>query len=210
MICFPFNYNGVGKYYLGDAGYGVRKWIISPYHGFCYHLKEFSDNPLRNDKELLNLCHSSLRTSITRHSRVLKKSFCVLDVELFWSLPTHVDVVLACHIIHNHIIGVDHLDSIMSNGLHGSPLAMKVQVEESNNHKGKSKKKIENGFKNRMIYHDMWEDCNAMSDFILFILAGRVMDFFGFIFSRLLCYSYFCLLWTNGFFWFHIFKTSML
>ena len=123
MICFPFDYKGVGKYYLGDAGYGVRKWIISPYHGFCYHLKEFSDNPLRNDKELLNLCHSSLRTSITRHSRVLKKIFSVLDVELFWSLPTHADVVLACHIIHNHIIGVDHLDSTMSNGLRGSPLA---------------------------------------------------------------------------------------
>ena len=29
----------------------------------------------------------------------------------------------ACCIIHNHIIGVDPLDSIMSNGLRGSPLA---------------------------------------------------------------------------------------
>ena len=84
----------------------------------------------------------------------------------------------------------------MSNGLRGSPLAMKVQVEKANNHKGKSKKKIENGFKNKMISRDMWEDCNAMSDFILFILAGCVMDFFGFIFSRLLYYNYFCLSWT--------------
>ena len=33
------------------------------------------------------------------------------------------DVVFACCIIHNHIIGVDPLDSIMSNGLRGSPLA---------------------------------------------------------------------------------------
>ena len=87
----------------------------------------------------------------------------------------------------------------MSNGLRGSPLAMKVQVEKANNHKGKSKKKIENGFKNKMISRDMWEDCNAMSDFILFILAGCVMDFFGFIFSRLLYYNYFCLSWHPKF-----------
>ena len=86
------------------------KELSPPYRGFCYHLKEFSDNPLRNDKELFNLCHSSLRTSIKRRSGVFKKSFHVLDVELFWSLPTQVDVVLACCIIHNHIIGVDHLD----------------------------------------------------------------------------------------------------
>ena len=41
-------------------------------------------------------------------------------------------------------------------------LQMKVQVEESNNLKGKSKKNIENGFKNRVICRDMWEDYNAM------------------------------------------------
>ena len=73
---------------------------------------------------------------------------------------------------------------------------MKVQVEESNNHKGKSKKKLEDGFKNEMISCDMWEDCNVMSDFILLILVDCVMDFFGFIFSRFLCYNYFCLSWT--------------
>ena len=123
VISFPFDYKEIGKYYLGNPSYGVRKGIISPYHGFCYHLKEFSDNPLRNGKELFNLWRSSLHISIKRHSRVLKKSFSVLDIEFFWSFPTHVDVVLACCIIYNHIIGVDHLDSIMSNGLRGSPLA---------------------------------------------------------------------------------------
>ena len=39
VISFPFDYDRVGKYYLGDVGYGV-----------CYHLKEFSDNPPRNDR----------------------------------------------------------------------------------------------------------------------------------------------------------------
>ncbi|XP_062173507.1 uncharacterized protein LOC133878966 [Alnus glutinosa] len=63
-----------GKYYLGDAGYGTRNGIISPYRGVRYHLKEF---------------------------------------EPFWSFPTQVDVVLACCVIHNHIMGVDPNDSIM-------------------------------------------------------------------------------------------------
>ena len=72
MISFPFDYECVGKYYLGDVNYGVHNGIISPYRSICYHLKEFSDNPPRNDKELFNLRHSSLRTSIERCFGVLK------------------------------------------------------------------------------------------------------------------------------------------
>jgi hypothetical protein len=37
----------------------------------------------------------------------------VLDAKPFWSFETHVEVVLACCVIHNHIIGVDHNDSVM-------------------------------------------------------------------------------------------------
>ena len=70
-----------------------------------------------------NLCHSSLPTSIKRCFWVLKKHFHELDAKPFWSFPTQVDEVLAYCIIHNHIIGVDPLDSIMSNGLRGSLLA---------------------------------------------------------------------------------------
>ena len=112
MISFSFDYKRVGKYYLGDVGYEVRKGIISPYRGICYHLKEFGDNPPRNDKELFNLHHSSLRTSIEHCFGVLKKRFRVLNEKPFWSFPTQVDVVLACCIIHNHIIGVGPLDQL--------------------------------------------------------------------------------------------------
>ena len=77
-------------------------------------MNEFSDNPPRNGKELFNLHHSSLRTTIERCFGILKKRFRVLDAEPFWSFPTQVDVVLACCIIHNHIIGVDPLDSIVN------------------------------------------------------------------------------------------------
>ncbi len=76
-------------------------------------MKEFSDHSPENEKELFNLRHSSLRTTIERGFGILKKRFRVLDAEPFWSFPTQVDVVLACCVIHNHIMGVDPNDSIM-------------------------------------------------------------------------------------------------
>ncbi|KAM3355974.1 hypothetical protein P3S68_022688 [Capsicum galapagoense] len=38
------------KYYLVDAGYGLRKGFIPPYHGIRYHLQEYSDCPPQNEK----------------------------------------------------------------------------------------------------------------------------------------------------------------
>uniref|UniRef100_A0A2N9FL88 DDE Tnp4 domain-containing protein n=1 Tax=Fagus sylvatica TaxID=28930 RepID=A0A2N9FL88_FAGSY len=75
-----------GRYYLGDAGYGVRKGVISPHCSVRYHLNEFSDNPPRNGKELFNLRHSSLCTTIECCFGILKKRFRVLDAEPFCKL----------------------------------------------------------------------------------------------------------------------------
>ena len=44
---------------------------------------------------------------------MLKKLFRVLDAEPFWSFETQVKVMLACCVIHNHIMGVDPTDYIM-------------------------------------------------------------------------------------------------
>ena len=65
----------VGKYYLGDVGYGNKNGILSPYWSVRYHLKEFSDRPPENEQELFNFQHSSLRTTIERGFGVLKKCF---------------------------------------------------------------------------------------------------------------------------------------
>ncbi|XP_031126993.1 protein ALP1-like [Ipomoea triloba] len=101
-----------GKYYLGDAGYGIRNGILTPYRGVRYHLKEFSGHRPENKKELFNLRHSSLRTTIERVFGILKKRFRVLDAEPFWDFMIQVDIVLACCIIHNHIMGIDPNDEI--------------------------------------------------------------------------------------------------
>ena len=103
----------VSKYYLGDVGYGNKNGILSPYQSARYHLKEFSDCPLENECELFNLRHSSLRTTIEQGFGVLKKRFRVLDAKPFWSFKTQVEVVLACCVIHNNIVGVGPTDHIM-------------------------------------------------------------------------------------------------
>ena len=107
----------VGKYYLGDAGYGNKNGILSPYRSVRYHLKEFSDRLPETAQELFNLRHSSLRTTIERGFGVLKKHFRVLDVEPFWSFETQVKVVLACCVVHNHIMGVEPNDHIMEDAM---------------------------------------------------------------------------------------------
>ena len=76
-------------------------------------MKEFSDRPPTNEHEFFNLHHSSLRTPIERGFGLLKKRFRVLDTEPFWSFETQVEVVLACCVIHNHIMGVDLTNYIM-------------------------------------------------------------------------------------------------
>ena len=86
-------------------------------------MKEFNDRLLENERELFNLHHSLLRTTIERGSGVLKKHFRVLDAEPFWSFETQVKVVLACCVIHNHIMGVDPTEYIME--------AVMNQVESS-------------------------------------------------------------------------------
>ena len=86
-------------------------------------MKEFSDRLLENERELFNLHHSLLRTTIERGFGVLKKHFRVLDAEPFWSFETQVKIVLACCVIHNHIMGVDPTEYIMG--------AVMNQVESS-------------------------------------------------------------------------------
>src|SRR5262249_15161278 len=78
-----------------------------------YHLKEFTDRPPENSKELFNLRHSSLRTTIERGFGILKKCFRAIDFKPFWSFKIQVDIVLASCILHNHIMTIDPNDIIM-------------------------------------------------------------------------------------------------
>ena len=55
----------LGKYYLVDAGYPLRKGYLQPYKGQSYHLSDFRRAGRGNHiKERCNYVHSSLRSAI--------------------------------------------------------------------------------------------------------------------------------------------------
>ncbi|XP_071674278.1 uncharacterized protein [Lolium perenne] len=62
-------------------------------------------NRPQNAKELLNLRHSSLRVAIKRLFVLLKNSFKALDQKLFHTFDTQLNLILACCIVHNWILG---------------------------------------------------------------------------------------------------------
>ena len=78
----------IGKFYLVDAGYAVRPGFLPPFRGQRYHLREFGNNRPQNYKELYNLRHFSLRTTIERAFAALKNRFRILDNKPFHPYKT--------------------------------------------------------------------------------------------------------------------------
>jgi hypothetical protein len=103
----------LGKYYLVDAGYGVKPSFLRPFRAMRYHLNEFGQNTVHNGKELFNLRHSSLRVTVERAFGSLKRRFKVLDdAKPLFPFETQVDIVVACCIIHNWVIE-DSIDELI-------------------------------------------------------------------------------------------------
>lgn len=103
-----------GKFYLVDAGYGAKPGFLPPFRGVRYHLNEWGNNPVQNEKELFNLRHSSLHITVERAFGALKRRFKILDdATPFFPFKTQVDIVVACCIIHNWVIQ-DRSDEIVT------------------------------------------------------------------------------------------------
>src|SRR6266498_3476281 len=95
----------LGKFYLVDGGYGAKPGLLPPFRGVRYHLNEWGNNPVQNEKELFNLRHSSLRITVERAFGSLKRRFKILDdATPFFPFSTQVDIVVVCCIIHNWVI----------------------------------------------------------------------------------------------------------
>jgi hypothetical protein len=71
-------------------------------------LKEYSTRGPQNFKELFNHRHASLRNVIERCFGVLKKRFPILSFEVM------TDIVLACCILHNFLMGVDADEALIA------------------------------------------------------------------------------------------------
>jgi hypothetical protein len=94
-----------GRYYLGDAGYFNTDYLLCPYRGVRYHLKEHAQAKQRpaNKKELFNLRHARLRNVIERIFRVLKSRFKGLNKAMAYDMDTQVKLVFALTGLHNFI-----------------------------------------------------------------------------------------------------------
>ena len=120
-------YIPAGKYYLGDAGFGLAPYCLTPYRGVRYHLREWSKANDRyhevsrlkiltarpkNARELYNLRHATMRNAIERIFGVLKKRFKVLNTQLEYPFEIQVRIVQVLCCLHNIIRLVDGDDEI--------------------------------------------------------------------------------------------------
>lgn len=103
----------VGKYFLADAGFPIRKNFITPFRGYPYWLNDIRGRDPRCKEELFNQRHSSLRNAIERAFGLLKKRFRIIVDEPFYPYLTQVKLVLACCIIHNYLRGVMSNDPLL-------------------------------------------------------------------------------------------------
>jgi hypothetical protein len=94
-----------GKYWLGDVGYENSEYVIAPYHGVQYHLKEQRQADLKpkNAKELFNLHHASLHNVIECIFGVAKRKFKILGSGTEYSVDTPVHHVLGLLGLYNFI-----------------------------------------------------------------------------------------------------------
>jgi hypothetical protein len=95
------------RYYVGDAGYGLKENVLSPYRGYMYHLKEWQSTHKRPTTmyELFNRRHAQLRNVIERVFGVVKKRFPILKFRMpSFEMVHQVNVVKACFAIHNFIV----------------------------------------------------------------------------------------------------------
>ena len=93
------------KYFLADAGYSNSDYVMIPYRGVRYHLKEqnLAAQKPENAKELFNLRHSSLRNAVERIFGVDKRRFKIMNTPPEYSLKTQINLIFALTGLHNFI-----------------------------------------------------------------------------------------------------------
>ncbi|GLT99855.1 hypothetical protein SLE2022_172670 [Rubroshorea leprosula] len=147
-----------GKFYLVDAGFMLKSGLITPYRGVRYHLKEYSNNPPQNAKELFNFRHAALRNAIERVFGVLKRKFEILrgGTESFYGVRTQNLIILACCIIHNFLMGVDPDEELIAE------VDMELRKQENLQQTRTSREEEEDASRGEMlrdvIATDMWHN----------------------------------------------------
>ena len=95
-----------GKYYLGDGGYGLKRFVLTPYRGVRYNIVEFNllgQGPVTKE-ELFHLRHSSLRNVVERLFGVVKRRFPILVTMSPYSIELiQCELIQCCLLLHNFV-----------------------------------------------------------------------------------------------------------
>jgi len=94
------------RFYIADAGFGLRKGILIPYRGTRFHLQEWRelDRQPETRQELFNREMSGIRASVECVFGITKGKFKIIRTSApHYSIRTQVKVVYACCAIYNFI-----------------------------------------------------------------------------------------------------------
>ena len=93
------------QYYLGDASYALSRFVLTPYRGVRYHLREWGAANVRPQcrEELFNLRHAQLRNVVERGFGIIKKMFPILKHMSPFPMRKQVNFVIVCFILFNFI-----------------------------------------------------------------------------------------------------------
>ncbi|XP_075634759.1 uncharacterized protein LOC142607218 [Castanea sativa] len=110
----------LGKYYLVDAGYPLRKGYLPPYKGQRYHLSDFRRAGRGNHiEERFNYVHSSLRSAIERTFGVWKNKWKILKQMPPYDIKHQRNIIVATCVLHNFIRKHDREDEGFNWDEHG-------------------------------------------------------------------------------------------
>lgn len=154
------------KYYFADAGYHNTDYLLCPYRGVRYHLKEvaLAGKKPTTREELFNLRHSSLRNVVERIFGVTKRRFQIFKHAPEYSLNVQSSLVFVITALHNFIRSHQLQEDIydweeeLAEKEKGSSSANMLE-ENVNTHANTSKgdgKRI-NEFRDKLV-EQMWQD----------------------------------------------------
>ena len=94
----------LGKYYLVDVGYPLRKGYLTPYKGQMCHLPDFQRASRGNHLEKrFNYVHSSLKSAIQRTFEVWKNRWKFLKQMTSYNIKDQRNIIVATCVLRNFI-----------------------------------------------------------------------------------------------------------
>lgn len=95
------------RFFLGDAGFGMAKGIITPYPNTRYHLQDWAaaERAPNTPKELYNLGHARIRCVVEQAFGILKRRWKIIRHSApEYSFQTQIGIVYACCALHNFVL----------------------------------------------------------------------------------------------------------